>query len=410
MKPLAACVALCCVVSCAGLKNRATQPNLRPWPELQQDFRVETLRTRLYEYSVTFASEVELAASSIERRTTDATIRRNALLWKARAIPEMRKACFRLGPASGLVDAWVFARQMHQLYSPGGAGATAFGPFQADAVEVSRRLEDEIRRIGESIAVSPEARAEFERKVIDPWLASHPLRDVTFARESSVARFAEQSRDLGALAQSVGTIEELAIAIAQQARIYLADLPRQIQGEVELVRSDILSSEGVTSMQGDLHTTAVALDGLSAALGRIATTAETVPPLAENERRIVLEDVNRQRALVMAAITSERELAIEAIVQALASERAALLREIDAQRVATLEWASAERRSASSQVRRQIDAATDLLRAERAVVMVDLTRMLDTVMIRLAIFVLAGVVLAPIVAHVYVRVWPKRRS
>jgi hypothetical protein len=140
----------------------------------------------------------------------------------------MRKACFRLEPVSALVDAWIFARQMDQLFSDG-AGASAFGTFQPEAVEVSRRLVDQIREIGGSIAVSPEARAEFEHKFIDPWLANHPLHDMTFVRQSPIARFAEQSRARGDTFESVGTMEELAFILSQQARIYLADLPRQVR-------------------------------------------------------------------------------------------------------------------------------------------------------------------------------------
>ena len=78
-------------------------------------------------YSITFAAEVDLAASSIERQTTDPVVRRNAMLWKIRAVPEMRKACFRLEPVSGLVDAWTLARQMDHLFSDG-AGAVRSGP------------------------------------------------------------------------------------------------------------------------------------------------------------------------------------------------------------------------------------------------------------------------------------------
>ena len=41
------------------------------------------------------------------------------------------------------------------------------------------------------------------------------------------------------MVQSVGTMEELAVSLSQQARIYLGDLPRQVRGEVDLMRSDI---------------------------------------------------------------------------------------------------------------------------------------------------------------------------
>jgi hypothetical protein len=394
-----ACLALSSLVACASLGKKSTQPDLKAWPEIRSDVRVETLRVRMYEYSVTFAAEVDLAATAIERRAADSTVRRNALLWKVRAIPEMRKACFRLEPISALIDAWTLARQMDQLFREG-AGAGAFGTFQPEAVEVSRRLADQMRGIGGAIAVSPEARAEFEHRVIDSWLAEHPLRDITFVRESPVARFAEQSRDRGDTLQSVGTIEDLALSLSHQARIYLADLPRQVRGELDLMRLDMLP-EGVASMQGDLHVSAAAAD-------RLASTAEGISPLVLNERRIVLDEMSRQRALVMAAVSVERERAVGAIVRAFAAERSELLRDVQSQRLATLEWASAERRATIAEVRRELAGSIDALRGERAVVVDDLRHIVDVVFLRIAIFLVAAVVLAPLVAHAYARVWPRR--
>ena len=397
----AVCLALSSsLVACASLAKQSTQPDLKPWPEIRLDVRPESLRARMYEYSITFAAEVDLAATAIERRAADATVRRNALLWRVRAIPEMRKACFRLEPVGALIDAWVFARQMDQLFSEG-AGSGAFGTFQPEAVAVSRRLVEQMREIGGSIAVSPEASVEFERRVIEPWLAEHPLRDITFVRESPIARFAEQSRARGDTLESVGTMEDLALSLSQQARIYLADLPRQLRGELDLVRADILPAEGVVAMQGDLHVSAAAAD-------RIASSVEGISPLVLNERLIVLDEMSRQRALVMGAISVERERAIGGIVRAFAAERSELLRALESQRLATLEWATAERREAIADVRRELAGSIEALRGERAVVVDDVRHIVDMVLLRVALFLVAAVLLAPLVAHAYARLWPRR--
>src|SRR3954452_5954089 len=130
-----ACLALCSITACASLGKQSTRPDLNPWPEIRPDFRVESLRARMHEYSITFAAQVETAATAIEQRAADPTARRNALLWRLRSIPEMRKACFRLEPIAALVDAWIFSRQMEQLFSEG-AGAQAFGSLQPEALDV----------------------------------------------------------------------------------------------------------------------------------------------------------------------------------------------------------------------------------------------------------------------------------
>ncbi len=393
-------LALCSLMACSSILKSPEQASIKTWPEIRSDYRVESLRASLYEYSITFAAEVELAASSIEQQTADETVRRNALLWRIRAIPEMRKACFRMEPVSALVDAWTLARQMDQLFSEG-AGAGAFGTFQPEAVAVSRRLVDQLREIGGSIAMSPEARADFEHRIIDPWVTEHPLRDITFVRESPVARFAEQSRELGDASQSVGTMEELAISLSQQARIYMADMPRQMRGEADLLRIDMLASKDLASIQGDLHV-------VSESAGRIASTGESISALVENERRIVLEEGSRQRALVMNALSDERKAAMDVLIHALASERGELLRDVETQRLATLEWATAERRVAIEEVRRELAGAIVALRGERTIVVNDMRGIVNMVMLRVAIFLIAGVVLAPLVAHAYARVWPRR--
>jgi len=396
----AACFALFALAGCAAMGKKPARPDLKPWPEIRSDFRLEPLRQRMHEYSITFAAEVDLAATSIEQRAADSTVRRNAMLWRVRAIPEMRKAGFRLEPIAALIDTWIFARQMDQLFSDGG-GAGAFGTFQPEAVEVSRRLVEQMREIAGSIAVSPEARVEFERKYIDPWLAEHPLRDITFVRESPIARFADQSRASGDMVQSVGTMEELAVSLSQQARIYLGDLPRQVRGEVDLMRSDILPPEGLAAMQVDLHVSAAAAD-------RIASTAEGLLPLVLNERRIVLQEISRQRALVMEAVSAEQERAVGTLVRSFAQERTEMLRSFELQRLATLEWATSERREAIADIHRELAESIAALRAERAIVVDDVRQIVDAVLLRVAIFLIAGVLLAPVVAHVYARVWPRR--
>ena len=128
------------------------------------------------------------------------------------------------------------------------------------------------------------------------------------------------------------------------AGAFLAELPRQVRGGVDLMRFDMLSPESVASMQGDLHVSATAAD-------RLASTAEGISALVPDERRIVLDELSRQRNVVMDAVSVERERAVNAMIRAFAAERGELLRSVELQRLATLEWATAERRAAIADVR-----------------------------------------------------------
>lgn len=397
----AACLALSGLMACAGVNKKPTRPDLSNWPEIKPDFRVESLRARLFEYSTTFAANVDLTASSIERRATDADVRRNALVWRLRAVPEMRKACYRPGPVGGLIDAWTLARQMDQLFTKG-AASDAFGTFQPEVIAVSDRLLEQMQDIGGSIAVSPAAGAQFEQKVIDPWVSTHPVRDLTFVRESPLARFADQAQASDDVFQSVGTMEDLMLGLSQQARIYLADMPRNVRGEVDLLRDEILPADTLASMQNDLRSS---VDAAS----RIAAVADGVTGLVNDERRELLDGVDKQRALVMEGVSVERERAVDGITRLLAAERTVMLKDINAQRLATYDWADAERRAAIADVHQEMTGAVAALQSERAAFVADMRHIVDMTLLRVALFVLAGLVLAPFVAHIYVRVWPRRR-
>ena len=103
------------------------------------------------------------------------------------------------------------------------------------------------------------------------------------------------------------------------------------------MRFEMLSPKSVASMQADLQASATAAD-------RIASTAEGMSALVPNERRIVLDELRRQRSLAMDAVCVEWERAVDTIIRAFAAERSESLRNVELQRLATLEWATTERR------------------------------------------------------------------
>ena len=95
---------------------------------------------------------------------------------------------------------------------------------------------------------------------------------------------------------------------------------------------------------------------------------------------------------------------------AIASERDVVMKTVDAERLATLDWGTVERREVVTVVHQEFQAAVAALHEERIAAMDDARRMVNGVLLKVALFALLAVVLAPVVAHAYVRVWPQRRT
>ena len=84
------------------------------------------------------------------------------------------------------------------------------------------------------------------------------------------------------------------------------------------------------------------------------------------------------------------------------------MRDLDAQRLATEAWATNERRETVAQLRQELDRAAGALQRERIAALTDVRQIVDLVLLRWLCSSVAAIVLAPIVAHAYVRVWPRR--
>ena len=214
-----------------------------------------------------------------------------------------------------------------------------------------------MREIGGSIAVSADATA-FEHKFIDPWLTEHPLATSHSSANLRWAALPINRRRVATCSSPLAPLRNWRSASPAGAH-----LPgRSAATGSGRSRPDALRhavSRNVASMQGDLHVSATAAD-------RIASTAEGISALVLNERRIVLDELSRQRDLVMDAVSVERERAVSAIIRAFAAERSELLRNFELQRLATLEWATAERREAIADVRRELAGSMEAAPAWRA--------------------------------------------
>ncbi|MHC4990049.1 MAG: hypothetical protein ACYTGC_03625 [Planctomycetota bacterium] len=408
----------------AGCQGPRAPGRFSGTPAVAKDFNPEAVSVELNEYTATFAASVEHAADRIAAESDDPEVRRNTVLWKLYAPPTMNVACYRYDPIAGLVDAWILARQMEELFTTG-VGQDLFGDQQEIAVDVSRALVEQIRAVASDVTLSPEAFEKVEQTDIEAWVHAHPLEGLTFARESSIARFADRAvAARGAFAQ-VASLEDQMSKISAQARVYLADLPKRFQWHAELLRDDMLRSTDVAQLSASVETIADAAD-------RAATVAEETADLVRSERAIILEEVDRQRALLTEDLDDERALILQtfsdernAVLEAVAVERREVIYAIDEQRVATLDRLSVEREAVGAAIAEQVDRIVQVFEQERSDVLRELTVMLDTAVdqtdqelndavdhlfVRLVQLVVVLIMATPIVAHVYARVWPRRAT
>jgi hypothetical protein len=369
---------------------------------LSADYDPDVLRARLNEYVVDFGASVERTADRIARETDDPEIRRNALMWKLNATLAMRKAGFRLDPIYACIDAWTLAAQMEDFLTTG-AGSTLFGPLQPEAVGTSVRLHDEMREIARGIAAEPADADRWEAGAIETWAAGDPITDLAFARESATSRYAELVDRGTGVAGHVANLDERLSILSTQARLYLGDVSKILRWEAELMRRDLLGD-------AELEDVVESVGRLADEANRATDVAEVMPVLLSDERAVILDEVDRQRALLAEEIGDQ----LSTVIEAVAAERLDILENIAEQRIHTLDWLGEEREVLVEFVHAEVAGMLDriestvgstIARTDR-----ELEQLADIVVIRLAMLIAAGLVLAPIVARIYVHVWPRRTS
>jgi len=383
-----AAVALACTLLCAlpgcRLPPVRTTGRSHDIEFLAEDLRPEVLRTHLHEFTLIFTGVVEKTADRISAEAAAPGINRNALRWKIQAVPEAQLAGLRMEPVAGLLDLWTFCEQMHSFFASG-AGRDVFGAHQELAVEASDRLRQDMSEVARTAVVPDEFEAT-ERMIVE-WAAKHPLESLIFARESIIPDFADRSKRSEDVFGSMGTIEDVAIAGEMSIAVLAASLPRQARWQAELLLHETLRGEEV---------------------GTLLDTAARTSELMTNVPELVDE--------VVASLQETAAIEREAAVAALRVERALVLADVERQRIETVDVLGEELRALRELITAEREAAlrgADALTV-RTVGTVEerLVLALDRLVLRLALVVLAGLVLLPFALRIGRRIafGPQRGS
>jgi hypothetical protein len=286
------------------------------------------LQLRAFELGRRYSAIIEIVADSVQARSADPVVQRNALLWKASGIPLAQEAALHNDPVVAAADLWAFAAQQLEYFEHG-AGREAFGELQPGVLRACRRMLDDARRLASRISptgqLPPEAEAGLKR-----WVLAHPLRGPELARETIVA---SDWKLIGlsdaSLTGQIASMEQSLGLITGRLGLLNEGIFKQVRWNAELMVQDALTAGRVDSLMGALTTTIDQVGGLAAG----------TPELMDAQRTALMDGVRAERIALLTAVAGERR----AVFDAIAAERTALLRGIDDERKGTFEQLRGER-------------------------------------------------------------------
>ena len=334
-------------VGCAA-KAPTRAPDARV--EGSQDLKANATQVRLKMRSLIdpMCGEIEHAADQIAASSSDPAVRRAAIEWKVQAVPALREALLEPNPFVALSGAWVLFFQMADFFETG-SGRAALGDSAHVAVEVSRRLEQEMAEVAAATTESGDVSGV--RAFTKKWAAEHPIRHSIQERETTLGRALERD-----YAESWSTAEAavwLALSLDDLNRrlgVYSTQLVRQARWEAELLGRDLklaeampLAERAVQSAEKAARTAENAgttLDRLAPHLERTLGVAEAAPGLIAAERKAAVDAVatelthtitflQQERIIAFKQITEERIAALAELRSYVSEERKALDQDID---------------------------------------------------------------------------------
>jgi hypothetical protein len=290
----------------------------------------EELRVRLYQYVRRFTSETEVAVYEIIDESKDLRMGRNALLWATSVVPAVQSAAFQPDPASGLVDAWALAAQQRDFFKTGVA-KDAFGEYQYIPIAASVTMLDQIEVIARDLSPN-----DFDRlkQRIEAWVAENPIDNYLFNRQSTAPLTAAS---LGAPSSSalsaVGNMSDEVRDLSARLSVYNEVIPRMARWQAALLLTAEAGGVSFTEMLRDIEVHARGMQDIVVFLDSLQVFLDSLPALITDERTAVLNDITRERIVVMREISDLLDVALDAINE----QRQAVMNDVAEERVAATE-------------------------------------------------------------------------
>jgi len=272
-----------------------------------------------------FMWTVEIAADSIIKATDDSDVRRNALAWKANAIPALQSTTHHPDPLVSFIDGWTLMLMM-QDYFETGRGRDLFGEQQPIAVDAMRgavqRVEATVRRV-------LEGRGEYQPfyDFVHDWAAENPLSNDLFLHRSVAVAAADilGEQRMGGLS-SIGTMEEMALDAQTMARSYLAYTFKTVLWQAELMIESMMDTTLITPLLDSVDRMAIT--------STATRLLEATPDMIAAERALILSETERMLEASLdrtfAMVADERALIMAEVEEIIARERAIIFEELRA--------------------------------------------------------------------------------
>ena len=303
--------------ACASVPTRSAAMQSSPGVSLSAN----ELQLRDFEMGRNLSSRIAEAADQIIAQSTDPAVRRNAMLWKISAVPQVQEAALRNDPHVAGVDLLAFSMQQEDYFTTG-SGRSTFGPAQAIAIEAARDAARDVMAFVSSALTSGRL-SESTDTYLREWAKAHPMQGPTIRRASILA---SDWKALGmsdsSVAATLGNVDRTIVNISYRLSYLNETLAAEARWSAELEAEDALRSPRIDALVGTG----------TATLRSVGALADDASALLDRERAAVTGDIDRERVALMGDIDRERA----ALMGDIARERLAILGEIDRQRELTI--------------------------------------------------------------------------
>ena len=303
-----------------------------------------------------YSAEIETAADKIIFESPAPAARRQALEWKAEAIPVLQVSLLNTNPIAAVLDTWAFIFQMN-AYMDRVALKQALGKFHPLVIEQIRNMDAEMERV--VLLGAPTANVADLRQRVAAWAKAHPIQASLAGRQAldpELIRKAGQS-DLGTMA-SIKSLGETLGDLTARLDSYNVYVPKQARWQAELLLTDITRDPQVSTALSNFLV-------ISNTAGKASSSMDRMPELVRQMHEAVTADVENQRLSAQAFLNDERLQTLDALQQ---------------ERIATIAALRGERIAATADLRQEREVVLNALHAGGVAAMNDVKVLNDKAM------------------------------